>query len=543
MAQANLPDDILTAENPNGMTREKMLQNVLPVGTQTPSVTPKMTGKLVDYYDQVGNLQQLDAMYEQTNQIPTGWSKTNQNASPQATQTVTTPQQMSVADILLKNRQDQERTTQERQRLATEKAKSQLGFERENVLAKIGEQKATVEPRYGEARKQAVVGSTLATKRLADLIPFSGAMAGNQIRQGEAINTDLQNRQSALDIQKATELTDIASREQDTERNYQQGLRQAELGSLEQANESLARIQENYANRSLDEIIRQEGISREEAETLKQEAKQKVKEEQAIYLDTIDRFSKDYTQELENLQAQGVADNDYRVMALQSARAKKVAKLDEAQYQAQLQAIQDERERQETALERAQWRFENGMPADAITSQLLGVPQGSVIPKTQIELAKLELDRIKEERARQTAVNKANTPSTKGALTQYQSLQAAMKLLGEDATQEEVLALANQLQGGTAFQSVTPTGTDKPKVSPPSKKETSPAKATLDWLYKLRQASDLVTIGNFMNDKGNLTELNSIINNPTTSDDEKMYAEQILKDYKKYSTGGYITGR
>lgn len=306
---------------------------------------------------------------------------------------------LSVQDALIKARQDAENSAKERARLLTESAKARALTEKNTALSKLTEQRGTVEPRFGEARKQAVVGSTLATKRLADLIPFSGGMAGTQVKAGEDINTELQQRQSTLDVQKQQELQDIASREQDVQRAYESSVSQAELGALEQANAEIARIGEIYAGRTIDEIARQEGITREEAQLKKTEADREKQRVEQNYAATINPLE-DQTAIIQRLKAQGVPDDDYRIVAHQKVRIQKLGQMADREYEAELARIKDEDERQKEAFETAKWKFEQGMPADNITATLLRIPVGSVIPSQRIKEAELELSK---DRARKSS--------------------------------------------------------------------------------------------------------------------------------------------
>lgn len=84
-------------------------------------------------------------------------------------------------------------------------------------------------------------------------------------------------------------------------------------------------------------------------------AYQKEKEDQARadYLNTMDRFYDNYQQEINNLLASGVPENDYRIQYLKSERQKKIAAQREAQASPSVTPYQQ--------LQSAQWAVKNGI--------------------------------------------------------------------------------------------------------------------------------------------------------------------------------------
>jgi len=386
---------------PTTPTREQLLS------TQPAQSTPQpipQTGRLINYYDKAGNLQQLDESYAKSGQVPSGWTTT----APITQQ----PTQLGVADQILKNRQESERLAQEAYNRQIESAKTGLATERQQGLTLLGRQKAEIEPRIAQQRASAVSGTTIAQKRLADLIPFSGTMAGTQVQRGEELNTGLQQRQSELDVAKQTQYSDIANKEQDLESAYQSGLRQAESTGQASLASQLSDIQRNYANQSVEEIARQEGISREDAQIAKADADKKLSVEKEDFLTNINQYAGNFQAEIENLKSQGIADNDYRLQALRTARVGKLASMAEAQQEAEIARIKDEEEKQQQAFELAKWRFDNGLPATKLDSQLLGVPVGQVSPAQVIKQAELALAKQKEARV---ASGKSSGSSSSGS--------------------------------------------------------------------------------------------------------------------------------
>lgn len=425
---------------------------------------------LVSYIDQGGNIQRIRK--DQISNVPKEWKLYTG--------------QVSTNDASL----DAMKKAQ------LESAKSSLGATRENILSKLSEQKKQIEPRIAQSRASAVSGTAIAQKRLADLIPFSGTMMGAQVAQGEQLNTDLQARQSELDIQKEQAYKDIANQEIEAERLYQQGISQAEADAMQE-----------YQQR----LLEQQKIADERAY---QEQQAKTQQEREDYLSNIGQFQKDYTAEINRLMAEGVPENDYRMMALKSERAKKVAALDEAKQNAYIQALKDEQDKQEQAFELAKWRFDNGLPATQMDAQLLGVPVGKVSPAQAIKQAELVLSQQR----------KASSSSSGTKLTYNQALTQARQILGNSASAQSVVDLATQLQSG-ATSGLSNTA----NVSQPTSNKATDA---LKYLSQLESARDLVSINAFI--QNNQSEIDRIASNPNETTSNRNAAQEIQRLYYKY---------
>lgn len=369
--------------------------NIQPSYATSYQPTQAPSGNIIKYKDQAGNIQELNESYEKSGQLPKGWVRYNE-------QTTTTPTVTDIAESLRKAN--------------LESAKSGLGATRENVLAKLSTQKSQIEPRITEQRSSAVSGTAIAQKRLADLIPFSGTMAGTQLNKAEQINTGLQQRQSELDKIKEQEYADIASQETEAERVYQQGLAQSDAEAMQTYQQRLLQQQQQADERAYQDKQTAEQRTYNEQQLADERAytEQKNKEQQTRedYLVNIGQFDKNFQAEINNLKAQGIPDDDYRVMALKTARTEKIANLDAAKQNAYLKSIADEEEKQEQALELAKWRFNLGMPATQADSQLLGIAVGQVSPAQVIKQAELALAKQKEARV---ASGKSSGGSSSGS--------------------------------------------------------------------------------------------------------------------------------
>lgn len=317
--------------------------------------------------------------------------------------------------------------------------KTGLGATRENVLANLSTKKSEIDPRIAQSRASAVSGTTIAQKRLADLIPFSGTMAGAQVSKGEELNTDLQNRQSALDVEREQSFKDIATQETETERAYQQGLALAESQAqekylTEQLNNARTAEERAYAQQQLDDVraynaqIATEERAYKEQQALEERAykeqQNKVQQDREDYLTNIGQFSQNYQKEINNLLAQGVPETDYRIMALRNQRTQKLGAMAEAEQNAYVEAMKDMADKQEQAFELAKWRFENGLPATRMDSELLGVAVGSKIPSQVIKDNELAL---KQQKAYKTSSGGSSSGSSGSSTSGSQITTPAAK--------------------------------------------------------------------------------------------------------------------
>ena len=247
---------------------------------------------------------------------------------------------------------------------------------------------------------------------------------------------------------------------------------------------------------------------------------QETERKRADFASTINP-KEDLTAKLNELEKQGVGADDYRVVELKKARLNKIANMDQNNFERELANIKAEGDKQEAALEYAWKKFNSGLPADPVTARLLGINAGTVIPEQKIKEVQLALDKIK--------ASKTSTSSTNDTLNQNQALTQARQILGEGASASDILTLANQLKSG---QTIDPKSFNTPTVKPP--KADSSVKKVYDYLYKLENSGDLVGINAFINNKANITELEGIIKNPTSTDDEIETARLILKQFSKY---------
>lgn len=240
----------------------------------------------------------------------------------------------------------------------------------------------------------------------------------------------------------------------------------------------------------MSEQIRQQGITREDASIAKADAeKLKLENQQSeiAKLYALNPNTTDYQAEKLKIANDGDPTNDYLIAELDKIRNTKVSSQQEAEklaYERKIAEAKTEDAKQEEALKLAQWRYEQGLPADAITAQLLGVKEGSIIPSALLDQAKFELDKIKEAR-----ISSGSGSSSK-----------------KETAQETV---------------------NKPKVTPPKS-------ITLEnlpkFLYDLKNAGDLINVQKYYSDYMN--DIEYYLKNGTET--QYNIAKKLKQEYNKY---------
>lgn len=310
-------------------------------------------------------------------------------------------------------------------------------------------EKSTIDPMFAGQTRQAVTQGAMSKKSFSDFLAEKGLSASGLAGQGEiSQNVATQGQLGDIEARRGQSLSDIARRTSEVEQARQYGIQGAEseaamtesqnrlndlLKRQEEArqdairreqfgredaryNQEIARSetqrQQDIARQ--DQLI-QQGYTREDAQRQAEiervaKANQESKAERDAAQSRIDFAAtinpkEDLTAKLNELEKQGVPQDDYRVIELKKARINKIANMDQADFERELANIKAIDDQQEAALAFAWKKFSSGMPADPITARLLGVEVGQVIPEQKIKEAQLALDKIR--------ANKANTPKEK----------------------------------------------------------------------------------------------------------------------------------
>lgn len=314
---------------------------------------------------------------------------------------------------------------------------------------------------FNPLKEQANVAAAQNLARLRESMAEQGQAGGISRSEETAVQASAQNQINALNQQQQNVISEANKAITDLEASGQ--LEQAQLVAENANNKIRALIEES--NRVASETYKREQDTLDRRLQSEQIAKEEKRYQEAKTADEQDRIRKDYassinplddqTAIIQRLKAQGVPDSDYRIIEHQKVRVGKLQANEEAKALQQAQAIKDEKERQEFAIEWAWKRFEAGLPADKLTADLFNVPVGSVIPAQRAKDAQLALARQREARVA------SNAGRTSSGLTQNQALTQARQILGEGASAQDITALATQLRSGN----VSGTSTSTPQKS------------------------------------------------------------------------------
>jgi hypothetical protein len=233
---------------------------------------------------------------------------------------------------------------------------SQLEQAYKRSIGALSAEQQALEPRFQEQTRQASAQNLMAGKRYEDLLAERGLAQSGMAGQGElARSVALQGQMGNIQSQRQQVLSDLERRRTEAEQNRAYGEEQA-LAEIEQ--------------QSIQNRIAQESQERQRAE-------QTQNLNMDLFGQTIGRYSDNYQQEINNLLAQGVPQDDYRIAMLQAARQQKIQGQQQTAYE-QAQAQQD---MQRQAYEDAVAKWTKGIPLSAYEQQILGVTS-STKPKS-----------------------------------------------------------------------------------------------------------------------------------------------------------------
>ena len=234
--------------------------------------------------------------------------------------------------------------------------------------AELARQQQSLDPRYSALKSSAVTGTRVAQKRLSQLLPFSGVMAGSKARQAEDIEVALQNRQSDLDATRAEEAADIAYRGESALRDYNTGLQQVQAGAS--ADEFARNIS---SSQTADDRFLQQAMLQEERDYNAQLAEQsRLADAQALATQTASKQSSDTLNLAMDKWNMGIPLNEAEAQALGVPAGTTKPKTVTTSGTGGLSA---------SALNtNAKWKLQNGIPLSANEANILGVPEGYVMP-------------------------------------------------------------------------------------------------------------------------------------------------------------------
>lgn len=338
--------------------------------------------ELIEYVDQGGNIQRIRK--DQVAYVPKEWKL--KGAVNQQDQFSTLAKQLADA--------------QKQKNIAA------LQQAYDKTFSSLQAEKSGLEPMFGAQTRQAVTQSTMGKKSFSDFLAEKGLGGSGLSGQGEiAQNVALQGELGGIEARKGQAFADVARRITEAQQVRDYGIASAES--------DVAMLN---AQQQLERLKQQEQRDYAEQQASKEEQKQLQQQREQNYAATINPLE-DQTAIIQRLKAQGIPDDDYRIVAHQKVRVAKLGQMADREYQTELARIKNEAERQEQAFEIAKWKFEQGLPADSATSTLLGIPVGSVIPSQRIKEAQLQLDKIRASKSSGGGTSASSTTSTGEQIT------------------------------------------------------------------------------------------------------------------------------
>jgi hypothetical protein len=222
--------------------------------------------------------------------------------------------------------------------------------ERFNALLASGkstlrQEEKAITPRFREEERQLRTADVMAregTRKLA--APLGGSAAGSGIQSDIAQNVATGEVRAASAVRESNQRADVQARMSELENTIASGL---------------ATAQDEAELIKLENDLRRIGIQEERDLVAKDD-------ERRNFVDTIDRFSQDFTQEIQNILNDGDPSNDWKIPLLESARARKVQGIGETE----AQTAQD-------AEDRAFTKWQQGIPLNQEEMDLLGTTRST----------------------------------------------------------------------------------------------------------------------------------------------------------------------
>jgi len=272
---------------------------------------------------------------------------------------------------MLQSSRNESNALAEQQRQSTITANTAaLGQQKDTAMSQLSTQRTGATDLANKSKVGAVTGTKMAGKRLSELIPFGSGMAGDNVRNATGLETGLQQRQTDIDTQKQAELANIATKEQQAQSVYSSGLMQARAGADATAYSQQLGNLADYNTGAFNQALTAD-------ERAYQERLTNTTNDKNSYLGTINRYSDNYQQEINNLKAQGVPDSDYRIQALQSVRQDKVVAQNNAQITADNATATAQSEQQAAQQESAYNLFKLTGRLTPDMAAILGIPENT----------------------------------------------------------------------------------------------------------------------------------------------------------------------
>lgn len=288
-----------------------------------------------------------------------------------------------------------------------------LEQQRQRALGALDTEQSTVAPAFLQQRTRVGVGTQKAARNFSEFLAQRGLNSSGAAAQGEiSRNVAQQGALTTLREAEANTLADIARRRTYAEQDYEAGAQQAEYNRL------IGLTQQSL----------------QEEERARQEAALAKEREWQMGLDTINRYSGNYAQEIERRRA--IDPNDPMIAYLESARMDKVSGIQQGQ-------ASQQQAQYEAAMER--WKMIGQvLPQDAA---ILGVQAGTPTSDYRFKAANLSLSQARA--ARPTSGGSATTGSTSNSTPVNNYSNMTIKEITNDIRNSMDSVVNDLLSGGT----------------------------------------------------------------------------------------------
>jgi hypothetical protein len=320
-----------------------------------------------------------------------------------------------------------------------------------SALSNLSSEKALIQPAAMADRNKANIGMNNANKSWNEFLAAKGLNSSGSASLGTVLNQAAYlGNVGSINRDATAKEADIAKRTTDIKNNYATDLAAAQSGAEATALQNYLNQYNmdrtfNYNasrdavsdNRYTDETTynrNQDTLNRTDAQT------QQQKED---YLNTISRFSKDYTAEINNVRGDGDNTNDWQIPYLETARAQKIADIAAQQATLETKAAAAKTEAEQQAFDNALDLWKVSKVADKNIASILKIPVGTKTADYNLATIKAATSRTRantsssrsNSSSSSTATTKTQNNTYQEALTQYNNMDAgaALKNLKEYA--------------------------------------------------------------------------------------------------------------
>jgi hypothetical protein len=234
----------------------------------------------------------------------------------------------------------------------------------------------------------------------------------------------------------------LGQRELDINQAYEQDVLGARSGVEADYMRQLMDRQAQLEQRDYQQAQLNDQRSYNEQQQVLELARQTATQQQRAEIDTIDRYGRDYSAEIQRRQATPDTADDFLIPYLQQSANQKLGVIEQNKAKAESQRIELENQQKEQQIELENQAYDNAMKmwdkmgqADQNTARILGIPVGTPTSDMLFKQAELKLKQAKE-----------RTASTKASTTAKAKEETAKATAVDFATDKDFISLRNTIQ-------------------------------------------------------------------------------------------------